>query len=202
MRIWGRLVDEPVADVVETTVRNHVRERRPERGYAAGDVFVPQVNAALPTGPIRYGRRRACRRRSQRIFSSCTRTSPGGRARWHRRSRRSKRFLKVTSSRSRTVSQPVDRVGLGGRRPRSTSGGIERHQSARWGHLKPSRWGRAKPSLSASRSTAGSCGATAGGYGYPSSGTSRNWRRSFSSTAELATRSWIATDTTVDGQPF
>jgi transposase len=54
-RIWRRLVDEHGADVAETTVRDHVRKRRRELGHAAGDVFVPQVNAPAVTAEVDWG---------------------------------------------------------------------------------------------------------------------------------------------------
>lgn len=54
-RIWRRLVDEHGADVAETTVRDHVRKRRRELGHAAGDVFVPQVNAPAVTAKVDWG---------------------------------------------------------------------------------------------------------------------------------------------------
>jgi transposase len=54
-RIWRRLVDEHGADVAETTVRDHVRKRRRELGHAAGDVFVPQVNAPAITAEVDWG---------------------------------------------------------------------------------------------------------------------------------------------------
>lgn len=54
-RIWRRLVDEQGAQVAETTVRDHVRKRRRELGHAAGDVFVPQVNAPGVTAEVDWG---------------------------------------------------------------------------------------------------------------------------------------------------
>jgi transposase len=42
-RIHRRLVDEHGADVAETTVRDYVRRRRREMGFAVGEVFIPQV---------------------------------------------------------------------------------------------------------------------------------------------------------------
>jgi transposase len=54
-RIWRRLVDEHGAEVAETTVRDHVRKRRRELGHAAGDVFVPQVNAPAVTAEVDWG---------------------------------------------------------------------------------------------------------------------------------------------------
>jgi len=43
-RIHRRLVDEYGADVAETTVRDYVRRRRREMGWAVGEVFVAQVH--------------------------------------------------------------------------------------------------------------------------------------------------------------
>jgi transposase len=42
-RIHRRLIDEHGAEVAETTVRDYVRRRRREMGWAVGEVFVPQV---------------------------------------------------------------------------------------------------------------------------------------------------------------
>jgi len=44
-RVWRRLVDQHGVDVAETTVRDHVRKRRRELGYASGELFVPQIHA-------------------------------------------------------------------------------------------------------------------------------------------------------------
>ncbi len=41
-RIHQRLVDEHGADVAESSVRQHVRLRKRELGFAVGEVFVPQ----------------------------------------------------------------------------------------------------------------------------------------------------------------
>ncbi len=44
-RVWRRLVDQHGVDVAEATVRDHVRKRRRELGYASGELFVPQIHA-------------------------------------------------------------------------------------------------------------------------------------------------------------
>jgi len=54
-RIWRRLVNEQGAVVAETTVRDHVRKRRREMGFAARDVFVPQVHAPGQTAEVDWG---------------------------------------------------------------------------------------------------------------------------------------------------
>ena len=54
-RIWQRLVDEHGVEVAESTVRDHVRNRRRELGYAAREVFVPQIHAAGVTAEVDWG---------------------------------------------------------------------------------------------------------------------------------------------------
>ncbi len=54
-RIHRRLVDEHGADVAEVTVRQHVRKRRREMGFAVGDVFVPQVHAPGQEAEVDWG---------------------------------------------------------------------------------------------------------------------------------------------------
>jgi transposase len=55
-RIHRRLVDEHGADVAEVTVRQHVRKRRRELGWAVGEVFVPQVHAPGREAEVDWGR--------------------------------------------------------------------------------------------------------------------------------------------------
>jgi transposase len=54
-RIWRRLVDEHGADVAEVTVRQHVRRRKRELGWAVGEVFVPQVHAPGREAEVDWG---------------------------------------------------------------------------------------------------------------------------------------------------
>jgi transposase len=54
-RIHRRLVDEHGADVAEVTVRQHVRKRRRELGWAVGEVFVPQVHAPGREAEVDWG---------------------------------------------------------------------------------------------------------------------------------------------------
>lgn len=54
-RIWRRLVDEHGVQVAETTVRDHVRKRRRELGFAAREVFVPQIHAPGVTAEVDWG---------------------------------------------------------------------------------------------------------------------------------------------------
>ena len=54
-RIYQRLVDEHGADVAESTVRQYVRTRKRELGFAVGDVFVPQVHAPGVEAEVDWG---------------------------------------------------------------------------------------------------------------------------------------------------
>jgi transposase len=54
-RIWWRLVDEHGADVAETTVRDYVRRRRRELGFAVGEVFVPRVHTPGCEAEVDWG---------------------------------------------------------------------------------------------------------------------------------------------------
>jgi transposase len=54
-RIHRRLVDEHGADVAEVTVRQHVRTRRREMGWAVAEVFVPQVHAPGREAEVDWG---------------------------------------------------------------------------------------------------------------------------------------------------
>jgi transposase len=54
-RVWARLVDEHGADVAETTVRDYVRWRRREMGWAVGEVFVPQVHDPGVAAQVDWG---------------------------------------------------------------------------------------------------------------------------------------------------
>jgi hypothetical protein len=54
-RVHRRLVDEHGADVAEVTVRQHVRQRRRELGWAVGEVFVPQVHAPGREAEVDWG---------------------------------------------------------------------------------------------------------------------------------------------------
>jgi transposase len=55
-RIWRRLVDEHGAEVAETTVRDYVRRRRRELGFAVGEVFVPLAHAPAAEAEVDWGR--------------------------------------------------------------------------------------------------------------------------------------------------
>jgi transposase len=55
-RIWRRLVDEHGAEVAETTVRDYVRRRWRELGFAVGEVFVPLVHLAAAEAEVDWGR--------------------------------------------------------------------------------------------------------------------------------------------------
>jgi transposase len=54
-RIHRRLVDEHGADVAETTVRDYVRARKREMGWAVGEVFIPQVHAPGIEAEVDWG---------------------------------------------------------------------------------------------------------------------------------------------------
>jgi transposase len=54
-RIWRRLVDELGADVAQSTVRDYVRQRKREMGWAVGEVFVPQVHAPGREAEVDWG---------------------------------------------------------------------------------------------------------------------------------------------------
>jgi transposase len=54
-RIHQRLVDEHVADVAETTVRQYVRARKRAMGWPVAEVFVPQVHAPGVEGEVDWG---------------------------------------------------------------------------------------------------------------------------------------------------
>lgn len=54
-RIHQRLVDEHGADVAEVTVRQHVRKRRREIGWAVDEVFVPQIHAPGVEAEVDWG---------------------------------------------------------------------------------------------------------------------------------------------------
>jgi transposase len=54
-RIWRRLVDERGADVAEVTVRQYVRLRKRELGWAVDEVFVPQVHAPGAQAEVDWG---------------------------------------------------------------------------------------------------------------------------------------------------
>jgi len=54
-RIHRRLLDEHGADVAEVTVRQYVRARKRELGWAVGEVFVPQVHAPGVEAEVDWG---------------------------------------------------------------------------------------------------------------------------------------------------
>jgi transposase len=54
-RIWQRLVDEHGADVAEVTVRQYVRSRKRELGFAVSEVFVPQLHAPGVEAEVDWG---------------------------------------------------------------------------------------------------------------------------------------------------
>jgi transposase len=54
-RIWRRIVDEHGADVAQSTVRDYVRQRKREMGWAVGEVFVPQVHAPGREAEVDWG---------------------------------------------------------------------------------------------------------------------------------------------------
>lgn len=54
-RIWRRLVDEHGVEVAQSTVRDHVRKRRRELGFAAREVFVPQIHVPGRTAEVDWG---------------------------------------------------------------------------------------------------------------------------------------------------
>ena len=57
-RIHRRLVDEHGADVAETTVREYVRKRKRQMGWAVGEVRVPQVHAPGAEAEVDWGEAR------------------------------------------------------------------------------------------------------------------------------------------------
>jgi len=54
-RIHQRLVDEHGADVAESSVRQHVRLRKRELGFAVGEVFVPQSHTPGAEAEVDWG---------------------------------------------------------------------------------------------------------------------------------------------------
>jgi len=54
-RIHQRLVDEHGADVAESSVRQHVRLRKRELGFAVGEVFIPQSHAPGAEAEVDWG---------------------------------------------------------------------------------------------------------------------------------------------------
>jgi transposase len=54
-RIHQRLVDEFGADVAESSVRQHVRLRKRELGFAVGEVFIPQEHAPGAEAEVDWG---------------------------------------------------------------------------------------------------------------------------------------------------
>ncbi len=54
-RIHQRLVDEHGAEVAESSVRQHVRLRKRELGFAVGDVFIPQEHAPGAEAEVDWG---------------------------------------------------------------------------------------------------------------------------------------------------
>jgi transposase len=54
-RVWQRLVDEHGAVVAQSTVRDYVRQRKREMGWAVGEVFVPQVHAPGVEAEVDWG---------------------------------------------------------------------------------------------------------------------------------------------------
>ncbi len=54
-RVHQRLVDEHGADVAETTVRQYVRARKRELGWAVAEVFVPQLHAPGVEAEVDWG---------------------------------------------------------------------------------------------------------------------------------------------------
>ena len=59
-RIWRRLVDEHGVDVAETTVRDHLRKRRPELGLSLPEVFIPKLHAPARTAEVDWGQAEVC----------------------------------------------------------------------------------------------------------------------------------------------
>ena len=54
-RIHQRLVDEHGVDVAESSVRQHVRLRKRELGFAVGEVFIPQSHAPGVEAEVDWG---------------------------------------------------------------------------------------------------------------------------------------------------